>query len=182
MTKSVAGSRSILERIYVPALLLMIAAVSPALFQFAVVLVLVAALAIYYGPIEGIYYVDLGWRALWAVLAMLLAILLAVGVACVTGILNVFARDTWLTMRYVLSGWMLATPILYPIEFIPEGYRWIAYLNPLAPAVELFRWALLGYGNVQWHYVALCVAEILALLIVGLRFFARQQTRIFDHA
>jgi homopolymeric O-antigen transport system permease protein len=176
MTKSLAKNQSILQRVYVPALLLLIAAVSPGLFEFSVVLALVVSLAVYYG-----WIVNIGWQLLAVVPAMLMTILLAIGLSCITAILNAFARDTWLTLRYVLSAWMLASPILYPTAVIPAQYRWMIYLNPLTPIVELFRWGLLGYGTVQWAYVGLAAAEILIVLLAGIWFFARQQNRLFDH-
>lgn len=179
-TKSMNKNRVILKRVYVPALLLLVASASPALFEFAVVLALVAITGIYYA-IQGIYFVGFSLYTLAIIPALLMGLLLAIAVGCFTSILNALARDTWLTMRYVLGLWMLATPIVYPMEVVPEQYRWIVYLNPLAPTVELFRWSLLGYGTVQWGYIGLAMAEILALILIGLWFFGKQLNRIFDH-
>lgn len=181
MTKSMNSSRSLLRRTYVPALLLLVTTFSPGVFEFLIVSLVAGALAFYYGPIQGVFYLSFGWHILAVAPAMILTVLLAVAVSCFTAILNAFARDTWLTMRYVISGWMLATPILYPLSVIPENYRWIAYLNPLAPIVELFRWAVLGYGGPNWPYVGLATIEIGVLLLLGLWFFAKQHIRLFDH-
>jgi lipopolysaccharide transport system permease protein len=176
MTKSMSSNRSLLTRIYLPGLLLLIAAISPGLFQFGVVLAMVVALTAFYGWVP-----HLGWNLAAIVPAIAMSLLLAIGVSCFTSILNTFARDTWLTLRYALSVWMLACPIFYPIEVIPEHYRWAFYLNPLTPTVELFRWGLLGYGVVHWPFVALAAAEITAVLLIGIWFFAKYQNRLFDH-
>jgi lipopolysaccharide transport system permease protein len=181
MTKSLNSSRALLRVFYVPALLLMVAMVSPAVFQMLIVLGLVAGTAIYYGPVMHIYDIPLGWHMLAAFPAMLMILALAVGVACFTSILNTFAHDTWLTLRYSLSAVMIATPIVYPVEVIPEKYRWLAYLNPLTAPVDLFRWAVVGYGQVPWYYIGVSMIEAFALLICGIWFFARQQNRLFDH-
>jgi lipopolysaccharide transport system permease protein len=182
MTKSINAGRAVFERIYAPALLVLVAGMSPGLFQFVIVFALVVVAAIYFGPIAGIYALPVGWHFLALAPAMLMAVLLAIGLSCFTAILNALARDTWLTLRYVLSAWMLATPIVYPISVIPAEYQWIIYLNPLTPTVELFRWALLGYGTVHWPYVAVACVQILILLLAGIWFFAKQQDRLFDHA
>jgi lipopolysaccharide transport system permease protein len=181
MTKSLNSSRGLLRVVYVPALLLMIAMISPAVFQMLVVLGLVGGTAIYYGPVMHVYDVPLGWHMLAAFPAMLIILALAIGVACFTSILNTFARDTWLTLRYSLSAVMIATPIVYPVTVIPEKYRWLAYLNPLTAPIDLFRWAVVGYGQVPWYYIGVSVVEAFALLIFGIWFFARQQNRLFDH-
>jgi lipopolysaccharide transport system permease protein len=181
MTKSINAGRAVFERVYVPALLLLVAAMSPGLFQFVVVFALVVASAIYYA-IACVYIAPVGWHLLALAPAMLMAVLLAIGLSCITAILNALARDTWLTLRYVLSAWMLATPIVYPMSVIPAKYQWIIYLNPLTPTVELFRWGLLDYGTVHWPYVAVACVQILILLLAGIWFFAKQQDRLFDHA
>jgi lipopolysaccharide transport system permease protein len=181
MTKSMNANRGLLGTVYVPALLLVMATISPGIFQMLVVLVLAGMAAIYYGPVMGTYYIPLGWHLLAVFPAMLVIVALAIAVSCFTSILNAFARDTWMTLRYVLSGLMVATPIVYPVAIIPENYRWIAYLNPLTPPIDLFRWALVGYGQVPWPYVGLSAAQALVLLLCGVWFFAKQHNRLFDH-
>lgn len=181
MTKSMSSGRTILQRIYVPALLLLLAAISPGVFQLFVVLGIVLALAVWYGPIQGVFYVPIGWHMLAIVPSMLMLVLAAVALGSFTSILQAVAKDTWLTLRYVLSFWMLATPVVYPVAVIPEQYRWLAYINPLTAPVELFRWSILGYGSVPMHYLALSAVMIAAALYVGLWFFARQQSKLFDH-
>ncbi len=181
MTKSMSSGRRILNRMYVPALLLLLANVSPGFFQLLVVLGIVLGLIVWYGPIEGVFYIPFGWHMLAIVPSMLMLVLAALALGCFTSILHAVAKDTWLTLRYVLSGWMLATPVVYPVAIIPEEYRWIAWLNPLTAPVELFRWSLLGYGSVPLHYLALSSGMIAAALYLGLWFFARQQGKLFDH-
>ena len=180
-TKSMNKNRAVLSRIYVSPLLLMVAAVSLGLAEFVIVMGLVAAAAVYYGPIAGLYYLDFGWHNLAIVPALIFGFLLALGIGCFTSILNALIPDTWLTMRYALGFWMVATPIVYPVDIIPEQYRWLVYLNPLASTVELFRWGVLGYGTVRWEFVGLAVVELLVLLYLGLWFFGKQLNRLFDH-
>lgn len=181
LTKSISGQRSLMRRIYIPVYLLLCASISPAFVQFLVLTTILAALAVYYGPIAGIYYVPFGWHLLAIVPTILLLVLAAIGVSCFTAILYAMRRDTLLMLRYVLVGWMLATPVIYPAEIIPESHRWMLYLNPLTPVIELFRWALLGYGTLNLSSLAIAVAVILALVLLGGMFFSKLQNRIFDH-
>ena len=180
-TKSMNKNRAVLSRIYVSPLLLMVAAVSLGLAEFVIVMGLVAAAAVYYGPIAGLYYLAFGWHNLAIVPALIFGFLLSLAIGCFTSILNALAQDTWLTLRYVLTFWMLATPVIYPVHVIPEQYHWIVYLNPLASVVELFRWGVLHYGTVRWGFAAVAAGEILVLLLLGLWFFGKQQNRLFDH-
>jgi homopolymeric O-antigen transport system permease protein len=181
MTKALLRNRNILQQVYIPALLLVIASSAPGFIEFAVVFTLFLVAAIYYGPIAGVFYPSIGLSTLGLIPAVTLTFILAVAVGCFTSFMNAVARDTNLFLRYAISAWMLATPVIYPIEIIPEHYRWIMYLNPMTSVIELYRWALLGYGSMHWQYLGLAVIEIVALLMLGIWFFAKQQNRLFDH-
>jgi len=181
LTKSVSGQRALVRRIYIPALLLLCASISPAVVQFSVFMLIFAALAVYYGPIADIYYLPLGWHMLALLPAIILLLLAAIGVGTFTSILYSMRRDTALTLRYVLAGWMMVTPVIYPAEMIPESHRWIIYLNPLTPLIEMIRWALFGHGMIDLPYLASAVLVILFVLSLGGMIFSKLQNRLFDH-
>jgi len=181
ITRSPGSHSSLMRRIYIPVFLLLCASISPAVVQSLVFMGILAALVLYYGPITGVFYIPLGWHLLALGPAILLIVLAAIGVGCFTAILFSIRRDTFLVFRYVLVGWMLATPVVYPPEIIPESHRWLLYLNPLTPVVELFRWALLGYGTVNIPSLCLGVAVIFLMLLIGGTIFSKLQNRLFDH-
>jgi lipopolysaccharide transport system permease protein len=41
---------------------------------------------------------------------------------------------------------MLASPVAYPSSLVPQRWRWLQYLNPMA-GVTMHRWALTGHGQ-----------------------------------
>jgi lipopolysaccharide transport system permease protein len=181
MTKSLIRARAVMQQVYVPALVLLIAASAPGFCEAAVVLVVAAVAAIYFGPIQGSFYIPIGLPLLGVIPAVALTFMLVLALGCFTSFLNAVARDTQLIQRYMLGGWMLVTPVLYPIDVIPESHHWIFYLNPMTAVMELYRWSLLGYGTLHWQYLLLATVETSALLLIGLWFFSRQQNRLFDH-
>ena len=157
------------------------ASLSPALVQFSLFAIVLVGLAIYYGPIMGIYYVPIGWHFLAIVPSILLVMMLVVALGSITSILYSMRQDTLLMLKYALSGWMLITPIVYPPEIIPENHRWLLYVNPLTSLVELFRYAILGYGKIDIASLGLSVALVFLLLFAGGTLFSKLQSRIFDH-
>jgi lipopolysaccharide transport system permease protein len=181
LTRSLNLHRSLIRRLYIPPFLLLCASLSPAIVQFLVLVAILAALAIFYGPIVGTFYIPFGWHLFGIVPALLLLVLLVIAVGCFTCILFNLRQDTRLVLRYVLSGWMLITPIIYPPEIIPESHRWLLYLNPLTPLVELFRYTLLGYGTINTASLCLAVMVILVMLVTGATIFTKMQNRLFDH-
>ena len=89
--------------------------------------------------------------------------------------------DTILIQKYVLSGLMFITPIVYPPEIIPEAHRWLLYVNPLTPLVEFFRYSLFGYGTMDTASLAIGVAAVFILLFAGGAFFSKLQSRVLDY-
>jgi lipopolysaccharide transport system permease protein len=180
-TRSLKLYRSLGRRIHVPAFMIVCASVSPAITQFLLFMIFVAGLAIYYGPILGVFYVPLGWHFLGLIPSVLLVLMLIIGLGSITAILYNMRQDTLIIMKYVFTGWMLITPILYPAEIIPEDHRWLLYVNPLTPIVEFFRFSLFGYGRVDIDLLLVAVMAVLILMLAGGTLFSKLQSRIFDY-
>src|SRR5260370_7727509 len=83
-----------------------------------------------------------------AVLLLPLLIVFALATALAVGLwlsaLNVKYRDVRYTIPFLTQIWMFATPVAYPSSLVPEPWRALLGLNPMAGGVEGFRWALLG--------------------------------------
>ena len=58
--------------------------------------------------------------------------------------LNVQYRDFRYTLPFLTQFWFFATPVVYPSSLVPEKWRLLYGLNPMAGVVDGFRWALLG--------------------------------------
>ncbi|MFC3771467.1 ABC transporter permease [Paenibacillus sp. GCM10012303] len=91
-------------------------------------------------------------------------------IACGLGIffatLNVFFRDIGHSMSVVLQFWFWLTPIVYPIEIIPQQLRWILDLNPLSVIIrstqDIF---LYGFWPVWERLIPVTAFSILCLLL-----------------
>jgi lipopolysaccharide transport system permease protein len=80
-----------------------------------------------------------------AAVIILLALLTALAVGLWLSALNVQYRDVQHMVPFIIQVWMYASPIVYPIETIPEGiWRLLYGLNPMVGVIQGFRWALLG--------------------------------------
>src|SRR6185369_11315502 len=102
--------------------------------------VILLGMMLYYGIVPG-----------WAILALpgfiLLAVLTALAVGLWLSALNVQYRDVRYTMNFLVLFWLFATPVAYPSSIVPESWRALYGLNPMAGVVEGFRWALLGKSS-----------------------------------
>jgi ABC-type polysaccharide/polyol phosphate export permease len=180
MTKSPMMHGSVLGRAYVPFLLIMIASLTPAFFEFFVVLLLSFFLASYYTLFNGIMTFTVGLHNLLIIVAFVLATLLAISISCFTSILNSLARDTGMVMRYLMTLWMLVSAIFYPIGVIPADLLIFALLNPLMPIVDLFRAGFTGRLSIEPYFILITILQVLGCLWFALRFFIRYQHIIYE--
>ena len=63
--------------------------------------------------------------------------------------LNVRYRDVAHTIPFLIQFWMFASPVIYPISLVPERWRALYNLNPMAGVIGGFRWCFLGTGTLD---------------------------------
>jgi len=172
---SLVGSQNLIKKVYFPRLVVPVASVLAGLVDFAISFVVLIGLMAYYGI-----------RPTPAVALLPLFILLAVASALSVGLwlsaLNVQFRDVRYTIPFLTQFWMFVTPVVYPSSLVPEKWRSLFGLNPMAGVVEGFRWALLGKSTSPGPLLWVSIAAVLALLIGGLIYFRRMESIFADVA
>lgn len=109
---------------------------------------------------------ELSWTSLpWLAVAVPLQLMLTLGLGLLLASSQVFFRDTAQFVGMVLTGWFYFTPIVYPLQMVPDWIEgWIA-ANPLTPLVALYRSAFLGAEfHLWWQAGAMVVAAVLSSL------------------
>src|SRR5436190_6932311 len=134
---STVGNASLLTKVYFPRLLIPFSSALTALVDFAAAFVVLTGVLLYYG-------VRPGWAALNLIWITPLALLAAVALGVWLSAINVKYRDIGNAVPFLIQFWLYLTPVLYPSRMVPPRFRAILWLNPMASAVEGFRWALLG--------------------------------------
>jgi lipopolysaccharide transport system permease protein len=170
---SLVVSQNLIKKVYFPRLVVPIASVLCGLVDFAISFVVLLGLMAYYGI-----------RPTAAIAVLPLFILLAVASALSVGLwlsaLNVQFRDVRYTIPFLTQFWMFATPVAYPSSLVPEKWRALFGLNPMAGVVEGFRWALLGKSTSPGPLLWVSIAAVVVLLISGLMYFRRMESTFAD--
>ena len=83
-------------------------------------------------------------------------------------------------MPFLVQAGMYLSPVIYPPTIIPEPWRLVYYLNPMAGAIEGVRWSLLGTAPPAWGYVGLSAAATALLLVGGVMYFTRTERTFAD--
>jgi lipopolysaccharide transport system permease protein len=75
---------------------------------------------------------------------------------------------------------MFASPVAYSTSLVPQRWRWIYGLNPIAGVIEGFRWALTGQGLAPGPLLAASAGGVILLLLGGLFYYRSMEGTIAD--
>lgn len=105
---------------------------------------------------------------------------LGTGTGLIISSLTTKYRDLNVLVSFGLTLWMYLTPVVYPVSQIPESFRFIMLLNPVAPIVETFRYAFLGSGSFEWFFLLISAAVTAVLIILGMIVFNQVEKNFID--
>ena len=180
VTRSLERNRKLITKVYFPRLILPLSAVAPGLLYLAILLIVIFASVIFYWRQTGIWYITLRPQLLAALISILLTLVFTVSVGLWTSVLQARYPDVRQGIRYFMPFWMYFTPIIYPVTLIPEPWRWLMALNPMATIVEVFKWGTLGYGTLHLTSIAISLAMIVLTMTSGIWFFSREESTSID--
>ena len=170
---SLVGSANLITKVYLPRLVVPLSATMAGLLDFAIAFVVLIAMMIFYGITPT--------SAVWALpFFLLLALATSLGVGLWLSALNVQYRDVRYTIPFLTQFWLFASPVAYPSSLVPEQWRVLYGLNPMAGVIEGFRWALLGKGSGPGPMLAVSVLVTVVLLVSGAYYFRRMEKTFAD--
>jgi lipopolysaccharide transport system permease protein len=170
---SVVNSANLISKVYFPRLLVPIAAVLASVVDLLVGAALLLGLTLLIGS-------GISPRVVMLPVFVLLAVVTALAVSVWLSALDVRYRDVRHTIPFLLQLWLFVSPVLYPATLIPEQFRVVYSLNPMAGVVEGFRWAVLGQDSALAPYFGVSVLVVAVLLLTGLFFFRRMERTFND--
>ncbi len=172
-TNVVVEQQQVITKVYFPRLVLPLSAVLSGLVDFGIGFVVFLAMMAYYRMVPGP-------AVLLVPCFLLMAVLTALGVGLWLSALNAIYRDVRYVVPFLVQFWLFASPVAYPSSLIPERWRWLYGLNPMAGVIEGFRWALTGHGQPPGGLLLVSAAMVLLLVGGGAAYFQRMEGTIAD--
>ena len=170
---SLVTSANLVTKVYFPRLLLPLSMIVSPLIDFALSLLLLFGLLLYAG-------IPLTWKVLTLPLFVLVAMLTALGVGLILSTANVKYRDVGHAIPFLIQIWMFLSPIVYPVSLVPEQWKVLYGLNPMAGVIEGFRWALLGKAVPDLMVMGASIVVFIGVLIGGLAYFRKMEREFAD--
>lgn len=120
---------------------------------------------------------------IWVLATPLLLLMMAafgLGLGIIISALTTRYRDLTVLVGFGVQLLMYASPIIYPLSTIPEKWQFWLGLNPIAPIVEMFRYAYLGAGSINLSMLGISFVEISVILFIGVIMFNKVERTFMD--
>ena len=163
-TGSLIQNSNLLSKVFFPRIVLPMSTVLSTLVDFFIAFILVIVLMIWYQVTPTLW-------VLFLPVLLLLMVVLSVSLGSLFTALAIQYRDVRHGISFLVQGMMYASPVVYPVSIIPDKYRLIYGLNPMAGVIEGFRSALLGATPMPWDLIIVGTIVTLVLAVIGLTYF-----------
>lgn len=171
---SIIDGASLIKKVYIPKYIFPLEKI---LFAFVNALFSLIAVAI----VLVILKVPVTWTIILFPIPMIYTFVFCVGLGLILSTLNVFFRDIGHLWSVWITAWMYLTPIIYPVDILPDFMKTVILFNPLYYYVDYFRQVIL-YGTVPGIEAnLLCCALSLGFLIFGIIIFKKSQDKFILH-
>ncbi len=173
-SNSLVGNANLIGKVYFPRIIVPISSTIAALVDFAINLVMLGALMLWFGFLPS-------WRIILLPAFVVLAILASLGPALLVAALNVKYRDFRYIIPFIIQLSLYASPVGFSSAAVPAEWRFWYSLNPIVGVIDGFRWCLLGAeSRLYVPGLAVSVAITAVLLWLGISYFRRTERTFAD--
>ena len=164
---------NLLKKVNFPRICLPVVVIFTALINFAIIFLVFTAFLVLSGNFPGLVYL-----ALFPVLFVL--IVFAIGLGVTLGVLHVFFRDVGQFFAIFLQFWFWLTPIVYPVDILPEHVRALLWLNHLTTLMAAFHNIFILNQPPHWGTLLFPLLIGALLCLLGLNLFRKHSGEMVD--
>lgn len=170
--QSIVAGANLITKVYFPRLIMPVASVGACLVDFAISFGILIGMMFYYQMSPDV-------SILMVLPLVIVTILSALGIGIFVSALNTAYRDFRYALPFLVQIWMFLTPVIYPVTIIPENWRWLISLNPMAGIVDAYRSAILG-KPFEWGNLAISLGVAAIMFVIGLAVFRKIERYFAD--
>jgi len=172
------GNAGIFGKVYFPRLAVPISNIISSMIRYAIqymVFIVMYCIFVFKG-----YTPTFNWLVVFTPLLLIYMALISLGFGVWISSVTTKYRDFNFVLPFFVQLWMYATPVIFPLSLIPEQYRIFMLLNPVAPVIEIFRYAYLGAGEVNLNHILISVGITFTVLFSGIIMFNKTEKTFMD--
>ena len=170
-TGALIGNVNLIKKVIFPRHFLIIATVLAQLVNLLFAMPIIVAFSYYYGKGPGINWL--------LVVPILIAIqfTVTIGICLMVSVINAYFRDMEYIIGVIITMLFWMTPIIYPLDIVPEAYRIYLILNPLTYLITAWRDIFMS-NSTNWSNIIVSFGISLAFFLSGIFFFQRLGRRL----
>lgn len=168
----------IFGKVYFPRLAIPVSVIFSSMITFLIQFILLIGFIIYF-KINGVG-LYLSTNILLIPLIVFLIAVQSLGFGILISSLTTKYRDLTHLVSFGIQLWMYVTPIIYPLSAIPEKYKMLVLINPMASLIETFRNVMLGTNTVNAMHLVYAGVFSFAILALGVLIFNRIEKSFMD--
>lgn len=172
------ANASIFGKVYFPRLIVPLSLILSNLIKFGIQFLLLLGFMGFY--IWNGTDISLNVHMLLTPLLLLMMAGIGMGIGIIISSLTTKYRDFKFLVGFSVQLLMYATPVIYPLSFLEEKYRWIVLLNPMTSIIETFKYAYLGAGSFSVNHLAYSFGVMIFLLVTGVLIFHKVEKTFMD--
>jgi lipopolysaccharide transport system permease protein len=173
MATSIVDNMNLVTKVYFPREALPIASMLARLLDFGIAFALLVVLACYYQ----VPLLSPALLVLPIVVALQIVLIAGLGLALAAG--NVFVRDVRSLLVLGTQLWFYASPVIYPVDAVPESFRRYYLANPMAGIIEAYR-AVMVRGEMPDGSLVVAGVTAATVFVIGYSVFKRAEARFAD--
>lgn len=171
---SLVGSASLITKIYFPRTILVLATTIAKIIDFLFALSILVFYMI-------AFQIPINFNILWVIPIFIIQQIFTLGLSLFFAAANLLYRDVQYLLNLVLVLWMYLTPVIYPADIVPEQYKFVFQLNPMAVIINAYRQTVLGGGEPNYAGLLIALVVSLVTLLFGLSYFKSREKIFADN-
>ncbi len=177
------NNAGIFSKVYFPRLVMPISSAISQFISFAIQFLFMICFLIYYVITDAGVMPNL--CALMTPLIMIQLALLGMGFGIIISSLTTKYRDLTMLVGFGVTLWSYMSPVAYDMfsrkSIVDGGFIYNLYmLNPVTPVINVFRYAWLGIGEIDWFFYGLSWITTIAVVVIGALLFNKVEKTFID--
>lgn len=163
---ALVNNASLITKIYFPREIFILSTILAKIVDFALASIILVLFMIW-------FKIPVTIHILWIMPIFLIQQVFTYALSLLLSAFNLFYRDVQYVLNLAILLWMYLTPVIYPVELIPERYRWIFQLNPMAVLINAYRQVMLSGQMPNLNSLMIATGVSVGLFFISYRIFKK---------
>lgn len=170
---SLVSNSSLLTKIYFPREIFPISSILAAFVDFLIAAVIFMVILV-------LYKVRITLNVFYIIPILAIQVLLTLAVSLFASAVNVYYRDVKYALPFFIQIWMFLNPVIYPESLVPDRFKSLYMLNPMAPIISGYRNVLLKSASPDFYYLGISAVVTFSMLFLSYKYFKMVEMSFAD--